>query len=872
VLLHRSHRSSRTLVLVCAVGALLASSAAGAPAPGAAASTGAPDRGVVRAAAQTSSAVVPAPGAAALLSASTTAPATATAATAVAPVPSGTTLSWAPPQLDDPLTVTVTATKTSLSLDPARDYLVRLPSTPLTTSNGVSISGGHDVVLIGGEIRTSARGLLLKNQTGTVHVEGVRVSGESATEGIDLDQRRGATVQLQNIAVETVHGSYSGTHADVLQTWGGPEVLRVDRLEGSTTYQGFFLDPHKFYAEDSPALFDIRNTVLRDSGGTSAYLLWQSGTFPIRTQDVTVVRNPSKPFPKQVLRTSGGQTSWSGVTQGSTATPSPLLGEPGVGYTSPGYTSPDYTSPDRDEPSADPSSAETTLTGTLVRAQGVTAGAAGGNELVWLHSGGTSVPVQPDAVSDVPEDRAVRLRLAPEVGGAAREVLGVEVLAASTAPSPGAARSVTVVQVAPAGTEPDATPLSAVVDAVDDVAAPYWQEQSRGGAVFTAVGVAGWVTSALECRSGAALWDDVADQIGWQGGPGQHLLLSLPSSAAGLPGCYDGLGTVGAGSTYGGRAYVLGASASVITHELGHNLGLGRSDALRCDSTTEGALSATGTTTGLGSCVVKGHGDLYDAMGAPWGPLGSLGALQAARLGSAGAGDRVDVTAPTTVALAAVSSSSGVRALRLVDGASTYWVEFRPALGRDGFLASSPEGLRPGLLLRREGAGGRQSLLLDLTPSSPSRWSVDLDSALPVGSTATPGSGRFTVLLSAASATEAVVSVAVDGRWPADVDTGGVSVTVPAEGAVVGPGPVLVSGSGTAPEGTLRYQVTSAAGTVVADGTTSAGANGLVARWSASLSLPRGAYTLSVWVPDDSTGEGGGPERRDDVRRSFSVT
>jgi len=247
------------------------------------------------------------------------------------------TLTWAPPKLDQPKTIKITNRTRTLKLDPQRDYVIDMPDTPVALKNGLVITGGHDVVLIGGEVETRKRGLFLKNQTGTVHVEGLRLSGKGAAEGINLDQRKGATVQLQNIAVETVNGSYSGTHADVLQTWGGPEVLRVDRLEGSTTYQGFFLDPHKFHDEDSPELFDIRNTVLRDAGRKSAYLLWQSGTFPIKTQDVVVVPNAKKPFPKQVLRTKNGQKSWAGVREGDKSTPSPLTGDPGTSYQSPGY-------------------------------------------------------------------------------------------------------------------------------------------------------------------------------------------------------------------------------------------------------------------------------------------------------------------------------------------------------------------------------------------------------------------------------------------------------------------------------------------------------------------------------------------------------
>ncbi|MGY5882430.1 hypothetical protein [Modestobacter lacusdianchii] len=250
-------------------------------------------------------------------------------------------LTWAPPRLDAPITVHVSDKNNNLQLRDDRDYVIDMPDASLRAANGLTISGGNDVVLIGGEIQASlrngtARGLYLKNQTGTIHVEGLRLSGDRATEGINLDQRKGATVQLQNIAVGTVRGSYSGNHADVLQTWGGPEVLRIDRLDGSTTYQGFFLDPTKFH-DDTPKHFDFRNIVLRDVGRTSAYLMWQSGDFPITTQNVTVVRNPGKAFPKYVLRSRVG--SWQDVANGSSATPSPLLGKPGLGYTTPGYAS-----------------------------------------------------------------------------------------------------------------------------------------------------------------------------------------------------------------------------------------------------------------------------------------------------------------------------------------------------------------------------------------------------------------------------------------------------------------------------------------------------------------------------------------------------
>lgn len=91
-------------------------------------------------------------------------------------------LAFAPPALSNPVNVYVTDSYRSLKLNQSADYIVHLPSTPL--SGGVSIWGGHNVVVIGGEIDINNpdgdRGLYLQDATGTEHVEGVYVTGNSA--------------------------------------------------------------------------------------------------------------------------------------------------------------------------------------------------------------------------------------------------------------------------------------------------------------------------------------------------------------------------------------------------------------------------------------------------------------------------------------------------------------------------------------------------------------------------------------------------------------------------------------------------------------------------------------------------------------------
>lgn len=263
-----------------------------------------------------------------------------------------TKLQWAPPALDDPTTVQVTPDARILRLDPARDYIVKMPSTPLTGLGGLSISGGHDVVLIGGEIRidrdpneTAAptiqqrRGLILANQTGTVHVEGLKLTGDDLNEGIDLSQPLGATVQLENVRVEQLHSrdevAFSDGHPDVIQSWAGPGRLRVDRLTGLTNYQGIYLAPWEIGTPQPLTEVDLRNINLIGNA-TSTYLLWAAAPLTPSITDVWVKPRPGRAI-EQTLWPS--PASWPGVQVGQP--PSFVQAwQAGAAYKSPGYLSP----------------------------------------------------------------------------------------------------------------------------------------------------------------------------------------------------------------------------------------------------------------------------------------------------------------------------------------------------------------------------------------------------------------------------------------------------------------------------------------------------------------------------------------------------
>jgi hypothetical protein len=234
---------------------------------------------------------------------------------------SGRKLTWPAPKLRDPKTVTLRDGKNDLRLDPKRDYVLKLPGNrPLRAEGGLRIYGGHNVVLVGGtvDVTDASPGVLLHAQTGTMHVEGVRFTGKRLTEGIDLDEGEGATVQLQNIYVDTVHGSYETNHADLMQAWAGPRKLLVDGFYGKTQYQGFFLLPEQHTDGPPPRLFDLRNVhIVAPTGG---YALWRSpSNFPLRTSNVTVRPNLKKGGPDQWLwpKPSSGDPSWKSVRVGA---------------------------------------------------------------------------------------------------------------------------------------------------------------------------------------------------------------------------------------------------------------------------------------------------------------------------------------------------------------------------------------------------------------------------------------------------------------------------------------------------------------------------------------------------------------------------
>jgi hypothetical protein len=290
-------------------------------------------------------------------------------------------LSWPPPKLHHAKVVRAPSGENPamLRLDQRRDYVVKLPRHGLHGT--LEINGGHNVVVMGGEVQVPSTAnqtdngkdgtdtaIYVRHSTGTVHIEGVQIEAEGNTQydGIDINAPK-ATVQVENVRVEDVYGSFTSEHADVIQTWGGVKELDVDGLTARGDYQGLTVSPAlgevgtvnlkhvDMTAESAPESL-ARETV---GGGIMLWLTAGTNTCDSATVSLEHVfianetnrirsANTVWPSPASGLRcapvVADGQIKWPGLpVTGAVTMGSPSLGSfvpegvAGKHYRSPGY-------------------------------------------------------------------------------------------------------------------------------------------------------------------------------------------------------------------------------------------------------------------------------------------------------------------------------------------------------------------------------------------------------------------------------------------------------------------------------------------------------------------------------------------------------
>lgn len=246
-----------------------------------------------------------------------------------------------PPELDNPIVKRIKGGAQTVTLDDARDYELHLDGPINVGTSGLTIDGGHNVALrTGGLIKAtgSRRPFQLKGGAagGTTYIEGVRISG--ANEGITHDQRAtGHVTVLQSVLVDRIQGTENGHHADLLQTWGGGAGggIICNRVDGTTTYQGFMIDPDKFGSDVGWYLRVLRSVIRKPSGGGYPFHKAGSSRHVLELDEVLIERPASAAKSRQVYGGDAGD-KLTGVRVVTDA-PTPCLGNPGADYQSPGY-------------------------------------------------------------------------------------------------------------------------------------------------------------------------------------------------------------------------------------------------------------------------------------------------------------------------------------------------------------------------------------------------------------------------------------------------------------------------------------------------------------------------------------------------------
>ncbi|CAH1197026.1 hypothetical protein NTGBS_220017 [Candidatus Nitrotoga sp. BS] len=173
----------------------------------------------------------------------------------------------------------------------------------------------------------------------------------------------------------------------------------------------------------------------------------------------------------------------------------------------------------------------------------------------------------------------------------------------------------------------------------------------------------------------------------------------------------------------------------LVTHELGHNLGVHHSHGTRCVDVSGAPVPFSA------NCMQVDYEDRYSVMGRAL-PL-PYNVLAAQHLNTLGwffkQGDLENIVfdprrPPTHYYLAPLEQQSSpvLKALKIVNGETTFWVEYRQS--------ASP--WSPGLIIRREDPVDGKTFLLDMHPGGSSGF---VDAPLAAGETWTYGAGAMSI-------------------------------------------------------------------------------------------------------------------------------
>jgi hypothetical protein len=228
-------------------------------------------------------------------------------------------------QLQNPQTIQLGTKGTHTRLSPRKDYIIKLPRgrkrghTIIQGGRNVLIDGGR-IVMKGGGSDVERRAIYIKNVTGIVRIQNVTVRGRrnAAFDAIAISAPE-AVVELINIRVEGVHGTFDGFHGDIVQPFGGVKRLFVDGLSGRTGYQGLYLVETNGRI-GSVVLNNVDLSYLPNRQDRTTVMVWFDGcrSYPVTLQNVYIAPRKGQQVARDAVRTDdtcraqqrGNKISW----------------------------------------------------------------------------------------------------------------------------------------------------------------------------------------------------------------------------------------------------------------------------------------------------------------------------------------------------------------------------------------------------------------------------------------------------------------------------------------------------------------------------------------------------------------------------------